>query len=1098
MTNFKLDPGFWKNGIFAGVIASLIASYVVPYFLTNLNFGRGLLFLIGIIIWIFVMLVARELLSQPRWVTFIFKKVINNYKSNLAEQYGEIGTIFHQNESLSIKDAYIPLKFSSKDSSIDIHETETIFAKPNQKSIILGKAGSGKTVFLQHLLSSYAQGEWDNLSHFPIPIYVELKTLDFSVDKIETSLQEYLYNELIHADTNDEHAKDFLLRILKNGQLILLLNGLDEVKVDPKKVNTLINLLKKDFYKNCRVIFTCRLEAWEQFKKPFFDYQLIEVKSFDDSQIRQFILNSWQMQEKKSVAELMELLNNNPNIKNLAKNPFLLTLLIYDYTHPENINTPFELPNSRVEFYERATEKLFRQEYRAIPQDRHINYHQVLQELAFISQTEHSISLTEQKTEDGIREAYKSYRDSQIPSFKEITLALRESGLLLYEDGKYKFAHSTLREYYVANKFETDKDGKQLLEYFKDDPLNWEEIVKLWCELVEDSTPLIENIYETHKEIAFECLVNSQHVNGKIANDIITIAKDEFQQAVKKEEKAKYQKKTKPVDEKARIVRAFGVVAADQSNYYGIKMFDFLREILIQENQNSLSQQPSTILKNAAYALSMTSQEAAADLLVIYHIKISGNCPYLENMGDITVSSLQKRIKAISREYQDITDTQERNKEELKNLFEALAQLAKDGNNQARELLIDCLWDDGLAKLCIKKFAPLFSDANMIKLMREYPITKCRDVEELNWVWEPFKEQEPEGSSLPKIAGRVAYLLSQIKTGFDREEKLDPLLIIPLCAIHLREQETNLSEYGVSRKVLESLTYPKLTGKNKIEESLQVMKKKENTTSKWETLFATLTPSCQYELLLRLVKGQFPDKNDWNEQIKNTPVDYQLKTGIHYKSIKFIPKMITVVVGLFITYFIFNVPKFDNPFYNIVWYGFWGYASIVIIGGWYWFWKEPLSLINEGKKQAILMSQIFVLYVVKIILLPFAIIRIGATIILRTTIFVLNLFLHETSQIVETTQIVESFMKYFSFEENIINRIPLIGWFLVISISLYIGLSSVMNGEYIVIFLASGWLIFYFTNKWLWEKGLEKEKLAQNPLAGIFQEGSKCQPSKQM
>jgi predicted NACHT family NTPase len=134
-----------------------------------------------------------------------------------------------------------------------------------------------------------------------------------------------LYNELIHDNTDDESVKDFLLRTLKNGQLVLLLNGLDEVKIDPTKTKNLIDLLKKDSYKKCRVIFTCRLEAWEQFKELFFCYQQIEIKSFDDSQIHQFLSNSWQMPKGKLVAEFMGLLNNFPKIKILAQNPLLLT-----------------------------------------------------------------------------------------------------------------------------------------------------------------------------------------------------------------------------------------------------------------------------------------------------------------------------------------------------------------------------------------------------------------------------------------------------------------------------------------------------------------------------------------------------------------------------------------------------------------------------------------------------------------------------------------------------------------------------------------------------------------------------------------------------
>jgi hypothetical protein len=439
-------------------------------------------------------------------------------------------------------------------------------------------------------------------------------------------------------------------------------------------------------------------------------------------------------------------------------------------------------------------------------------------------------------------------------------------------------------------------------------------------------------------------------------------------------------------------------------------------------------------------------------------------------MGEIAVLSLKARIKEVYREYQKTTEGKKKNKEKtLTILFGMLAQLAKGGNNQAIEFLIDCLWDDGLAKWCIKKFAPLFSGEKIIKIMREYPMKKCRDVEELSWVWEPFKAQEPEGSCLPQIAGRVAYLLSKVEIELDKDEKLDSRLIVPLCAIHLLEKETKLN---ANKKYIQ---YPLgkptsfFSGSTKIDDALKFVV----PSKKWENLFKELKFNCQYELLLRLALGKrIPDKNDWGNNIIQSD-DYKFKTGWHYRWICYLAQTVSLssFAVMLLSLFILGM---NHPLMILGMVA----ASVMLFSSWYLFWREPLHLEDENALTYFIFIPLHPIFLV----LSLVTSRMMATVALVSRIFT-------------STDTDNDFFKPETIK-IILDWTPLIAWFIIISIFICLFLLNFFEWISVAILLMIFWISFFGIMHWLWKTGLKREYEAQNPLSGIFQEDSKCQSSK--
>ena len=228
---------------------------------------------------------------------------------------------------------------------------------------------------------SYTKGRSGNLSDLPVPILLELNRLNdanLTVEKLEQQLVEAF-------DRNDfPKANRFVSQSLKNGNLMLLLDGLDEVT--SSLLSHVIQCLKKllNKYEKCRAIITCRTAVYNN---EFYDVvdQTLEIVELSDQQIRRF-LQAWksEMLPEKPVEQLIRTLHDRPKIMALARNPLLLTIIAYLYT-----DTPFVLPYSRAEFYKKATDFLLElsDQQKGIPnQYTGVNKRLVLQGLALFAQ----------------------------------------------------------------------------------------------------------------------------------------------------------------------------------------------------------------------------------------------------------------------------------------------------------------------------------------------------------------------------------------------------------------------------------------------------------------------------------------------------------------------------------------------------------------------------------------------------------------------------------------------------------------------------------------------------------------------------------------
>lgn len=217
--------------------------------------------------------------------------------------------------------------------------------KHNDKLMILGKPGAGKTTFLKWLAIQCNAGV---LLSDRVPIFITLK--EFAETSGQPILTEYIHLQLRNCGVTENEVAQ---RLLLAGRAIVLLDGLDEVRdVDHDRVLHEIRSAAEQFDAS-RFIITCRIAAREY---TFQQFTEIEVADFDDQQIANFA-KKW-FQAKKDPVKAEEFPNKlkaNPGLKELATNPLLLTLLCLVFEEQTG-----GFPSNQAELYKESINVLLK------------------------------------------------------------------------------------------------------------------------------------------------------------------------------------------------------------------------------------------------------------------------------------------------------------------------------------------------------------------------------------------------------------------------------------------------------------------------------------------------------------------------------------------------------------------------------------------------------------------------------------------------------------------------------------------------------------------------------------------------------------------
>ncbi len=473
--------------------------------------------------------------------------------------------IFHPPHKIVLQDQYIPIEVTLErryrhevETTLSYAEGEAEFAhayamkgfdemqeemrrlqvswkeakQKHKRLIILADPGMGKTALLKLEAVKTAQkslpdGEKRNesvtLSEVEVPLFFRLSEFVDTAEEIAEAIPHLLQRN--YPDTVPT-ILPLLSEKLKNGKCLLLLDALDEVP--QKQRNPLAEKLNR-FARNypCPIIVTSRIVGYDG--GILHDAKEVEIVPFSRKQIDQYIeiwfknleatspLLEGEEPGVRSAKGLIHELQQRPQIRGLAQNPLLLSLLCSLYQKDK-----LTLPARRVQIYEHAIEYMLEkwtrnrnpQKKGRIRAKRHL-----LEDLAYQLSCEYKEVFTADDLYDKVEAYLRS--DSVSSVFKEsnsetlIAELTEEDGIIQQLDREgddYIFLHRTFQEYLTASYLKRQPNGIELAEaHFWD--FDWHETLILFAGLTDDPRLFLntliaerDDIFHTLLLLAGKCL----------------------------------------------------------------------------------------------------------------------------------------------------------------------------------------------------------------------------------------------------------------------------------------------------------------------------------------------------------------------------------------------------------------------------------------------------------------------------------------------------------------------------------------------------------------------------------------------------------------
>jgi hypothetical protein len=648
---------------------------------------------------------------------FAQRRVLRKHRADARAKHRTLSIPFRR-EPIDLRTVFVPLGVHASQRTV-----ETIDAvkacEDHKRIIVLGAPGSGKSVLLKHLMLHYSDGGFDRVIPWALAILIELRRIN-EVDLANIDIREQLLEALKRGGVKS--PEPLLDGGLARRSVMLLLDGLDEVNTDRRKLvaQKITDFLDKN--DECRAVITCRTQVYDQ-EFDTVSEKRFEIEEFRDAQIRQF-LESWQdqMPEGKSADQLIGSLVDRPRILALARNPLLLTIIAYLY-----VDTPMILPQSRAEFYERATFILlgeWKEERNRFKPSEKVA---VLRHLAMMHQgrsaevDQDRLAVPGEEVLTAIKEVIPqiSSLPEDVTAYDVLAEIVERSGLILAVDGgqRYQFAHLTLQEFFAADACR--HQFGRLLALFQDDPDRWRESVKLWCGLADDATAMVREVFETEPFTALEGLADARRVDEPIANYVIEGLKASIAEAADRTEAA----------------QAFGAVASDTRGSRGRSSFAFLVETIrsdIPAKRNG-----------ATAALAATNLSAAAMTLAdIYNPEDEFLRAALVRLGNLAVP----RLSQLARN----------------NSSTAIDDLHRIETPQAAAALAGLLAgvDENISRRAAWRVVTFFTRTEVAHALDQLtPDLRLSQAKVMwGWVWEPFMANAT--SPLVSVVARMAELIS--------------------------------------------------------------------------------------------------------------------------------------------------------------------------------------------------------------------------------------------------------------------------------------------------------------------------------------------------
>ena len=672
------------------------------------------------------------------------RRALRDYRDAVRSGYATHTLGFSDGDApIRIEDVYVALQYESADRRADVYDR----IQTERRSVVVGDPGAGKSMLLKKSMLTWAAGRPDPT--VPVPVLVELHRANAAAGSLEDLVLAQLVLDQLGEDGPALRAT--VRRELREGRLQVLFDGLDEVGAERR---TAVERGLADFarlYPRCHLVVTCRKAVYTGQLAEWFPH-LVTVAEFDDASIRQ-LLRNWRQLSAAAAEELFASLRENPPLLRLARNPLLLTMIVYLHVNV-SLQTGQALPSSRAMFYDLAIDHLLRRDVRLHRGGPPLALFPVAQKQAVLQRV--ALALQEQPGEgtDQLTVSLSELRALVAAALPDLNIGPERAGVLLDEiiersqllvpvdrgRTRHQFRHLTLREYLAARELVDDPD--RLLAGHRADPAGWRETVKLWCaQTSRDSTPVIRAILDAggpDQVLALECLVEAGRVQETYAREIVRSFQDRLGAG----------------DAGASAVEAaFGAVAADDRPR-GREVRAMLTDMVHRPDV------PRSARVAAMRALSASGRLDATATLAALATEDEDARAALTGTGELAIPALAGRARVGDRW--------------------AVDELARIGTPAAAEQLAGLLWSSPAVEVrAAWRLAALFRRPGVEEAIAKARLVVDAQAPWSTWTWRPFGD--PDGI-LGRVAGRIVYLLDTGSAAPRDLVEIDPRLGLPVAA----------------------------------------------------------------------------------------------------------------------------------------------------------------------------------------------------------------------------------------------------------------------------------------------------------------------------
>lgn len=383
----------------------------------------------------------------------LWSSAFEAYITRSYEKYQFINTIALPNRRLKLDDLYEPLTLSVTEAEIHlINKYPGGLFDSYKRVLVVDTAGMGKSTVAKFIFLSAIR---ENIG---IPILIELRRLSK-----EKTILTFLREEL--AELQGQVSDDLLLKLLKEGGFVFILDGYDEIaQADKADVVADIQEFRERSGEN-RFLLTSRDEAGLVAFPDFMRANILPLKKEEAFSLIARYANANCMND--AGVRLIEKLKlpESTTVEEFLTNPLLVSLLYKAFDYRPIV------PHKRVQFYRQVFDALYsdhdlskdggefvRTKRTGLEVD---DFERVLRHLAFIHMRAGRIEYSKDDLLSGISEAHErlpglKFQASQFLS--DITAAVP---LFIIDGPHYRWAHKSIHEYFCAQFICRDTKDKQ-------------------------------------------------------------------------------------------------------------------------------------------------------------------------------------------------------------------------------------------------------------------------------------------------------------------------------------------------------------------------------------------------------------------------------------------------------------------------------------------------------------------------------------------------------------------------------------------------------------------------------------------------------------